>query len=110
MSYYTPDRWVIVRINTSEGQIDKILSSWYGGFAGSDEWRFSSGITKIEDKTEDSYPHYLIHNHSGSIYTCHKNNLGMSSYTSSVYLSLKKKVEETGGSMEVIDIVDVETI
>jgi hypothetical protein len=31
----------------------------------------------------------------------------MSSYTSSVYLSLKKKVEETGGSMEVIDIVDI---
>ena len=106
MSYYTPDRWVIVRIDSSEGQIDKILSSWYGGFAGSDEWRFSSGITKIEE-VNDGYPHYLIHNHSGSIYTCHKNNLGMSAYTSSVYLSLKKKVEETGGSMEVIDIVDI---
>lgn len=106
MSYYTPDRWVIVRIDSSEGKIDKILGSWYGGFAGSDEWRFSSGITKIEEKLNEKYPHYLIHNHSGSIYTCHKNNVGMSTYTSSIYLSYKKKVEEAGGSMEVIDVHD----
>ncbi len=106
MSYYTPDRWVIVRIDSSEGKIDKILSSWYGGFAGSDEWRFSSGITKIEDKTADSYPHYVIHNHSGSIYTCYKNSIGMSAYTSSVYNSYKKKIEDTGGSMEIIPVQD----
>jgi len=106
MDGYTPDRWVIVRINTGEVQIDKILSSWFGGFAGSDEWRFSSGITKVEDKTADSYPHYVIHNHSGSIYTCYKNNIGMSAYTSSVYNSYKKKIEDTGGSMEIIPVQD----
>lgn len=106
MNEYTPDRWVIVRINSSEGKIDKILSSWYGGFAGSDEWRFSSGITKIEEKLDHQYPHYLIHNHSGSIYTCHKNNIGMSTYTSSVYNSYMKKVEEIGGSMEIIPVED----
>ena len=106
MDGYTPDRWVIVRINSSERKIDKILSSWYGGFAGSDEWRFSSGITKIEEKLDHQYPHYLIHNHSGSIYTCHKNNIGMSTYTSSVYNSYKKKVEEIGGSIEIIPVQD----
>ena len=101
MSAYTPDRWVIVEMNSVHGTIRKILGSWYGGFAGSDEWRFSSGITEVIEHDN----HYEIHNHSGSIYTCYKNSIGMSSYTNMVFNDYKKKLEENnGGTMEIVDI------
>ena len=42
MSDYTPDRWVIVEINSPEhGKIRKVLGSWYGGYLGSDSWRMN---------------------------------------------------------------------
>ena len=102
MSEYTPDLWVIVEINSKEhGKIRKMLGSWYGGFAGSDEWRFSSGITEVIEHDN----HYEIHNHSGSIYTCYKNSVGMSGYTFIVFNDYKKKLEESNtGTMEIVDI------
>lgn len=109
MSNYTPDKWVIVRITSKEhGTIDKVLGSWYGGYGGSDSWRFSSGITKIEAKLDDKHPHYLVHNHSGSIYMCYKNCVGMSVYTAGVAENLFTQMEESGmGMMRVIDISEV---
>ena len=101
MSAYTPDRWVVVEMNSVHGNIRKILGSWYGGFAGSDEWRFSSGITEVIEHDN----HYEIHNHSGSIYTCYKNSIGMSSYTNMVFNDYKKKLEESNtGTMEIVTI------
>ena len=53
MSDYTPDRWMIARITShNHPTIDKIIGSWYGGYAGSDEWRFSSGITKKKEQVK----------------------------------------------------------
>lgn len=100
MSQYTPDLWEIVRVKVDDQQIDKVIGSWYGGYGGSDNWRFSSGITKIDEN--DS--HYDIHNHSGSVYTCYKNRQGMSGFTNREYGSIKKQIEQLGGSIEVLDI------
>ena len=104
MNQYTPDRWVIVEMNSEHGKIRKVLGSWYGGYAGSDEWRFSSGVTKIEEKLDDEHPHYVIHNESGSIYTCYVNNIGMSAYTSSIYENFKTEAEAVGATMEIVEI------
>ena len=105
MSQYEPHKWVIVKITLDNGDIlNKVLGSWYGGFAGSDNWRFSSGITKVEDK--DVY--YLVHNHSGSIYTCYKNLEGMSNYTTGVYNQFVKKTQVSGvGKLKIINIKDI---
>ena len=48
MSTYTPDLWVILEFKEkdSEEVNRKVLASWYGGYAGSDSWKLSSGITK----------------------------------------------------------------
>ena len=47
---YTPDRWEVINITNSKGVSHRrILGSWYGGFAGSDSWRASSGITEVID-------------------------------------------------------------
>jgi hypothetical protein len=87
VSEYTPDKWVVIEIEYGEEKIQKILSSWYGGWAGSDSWRLSSGITEVEE-LEDSY---IIKNESGSVYTCFKKRYGMSAYTTGVLESFKKQ-------------------
>jgi hypothetical protein len=105
MSQYEPHRWVIVKITLDNGDIlNKVLGSWYGGYAGSDNWRFSSGITKVED--EDLC--YLVHNQSGSIYTCYKSLEGMSNYTTNVYNQLVEEAQVSGvGKLEIINIKDI---
>ena len=87
MSEYTPDKWVVIEIAMDNTTVQRILSSWYGGWAGSDSWRLSSGITEVEE-LEDSY---IIKNESGSVYTCFKGRYGMSSYAMSILESFKKQ-------------------
>lgn len=79
---YLPDCWVIVRLSGSDigDPYYRILAGWYGGFAGSDAWRLSSGITSIKEYEW----HYLIRNESGSEYICKKNKERLSSLTASV--------------------------
>lgn len=84
MTDYYPDKWVVIEIKTPDTTIQKVLASWYGGFAGSDSWRCSSGITDIETLDD----RYLFHNESGSIYECFKHRYGMSAYTAIVYQHL----------------------
>jgi hypothetical protein len=90
MSEYYPDKWVIVNIATPEYRIRKVLGSWCGGFYCGDSYRLSSGITETIDK--GSY--YEIHNESGSIYNCYKDNFGMSLFTSGVYDSMLRNIPD----------------
>ena len=87
MSEYTPDKWVVIEIAMEGTVVQRILSSWYGGWAGSDSWRLSSGITGVEE-LEDSY---IIKNESGSVYTCFKGRYGMSAYAMSILEDFKKQ-------------------
>ena len=87
MSEYTPDKWVVIEIAMDNTTVRRILSSWYGGWAGSDSWRLSSGITEVEE-LEDSY---IIKNESGSVYTCFKGRYGMSSYAMGILEDFKKQ-------------------
>ena len=91
MSEYTPDKWVVIEIAMDGTNVQRILSSWYGGWAGSDSWRLSSGITEVEE-LEDSY---IIRNESGSVYTCYKGRYGMSSYAMSILEDFKKQASIT---------------
>jgi len=90
---YTPDRWILVRIESPEIKITKILSGWYGGYLNGDSWRLSSGVTKIEEHEK----YYLIHNESGSIYTCYKNNEGVSGYTGNILHNWKEQAKDRDG-------------
>lgn len=101
---YLPDCWVIVRLSgTDIGEIYyRILSGWYGGFAGSDTWRLSSGVTSIKEYRS----HYLVKNESGSLYICHKSRQRLSSLTASVLAGYGyKKPEEL--LVERVGITDV---
>jgi hypothetical protein len=101
MSDYTPDRWEVVEIQ-SDGHdtLRKILGSWYGGYASSDSWRFSSGITRVADK--DTY--WEVENYSGSIYTCYKESQGMSAYTAGVFANMVEQGKDKGVSLTIVDI------
>ena len=87
MGEFTPDKWVVIEIAMEGTTVQRILSSWYGGWAGSDSWRLSSGITEVEE-LEDSY---IIKNESGSAYTCFKGRYGMSSYAMGILEDFKKQ-------------------
>lgn len=99
MSTYTPDVWVIVEIKGSqvETTYHRILAGWYGGFARGDSWKMSSGITRIVE--HDTY--WEIHNSSGSIYDCHKNNERHSGYTRGIYESYAKDNNDKIGLTQV---------
>ena len=105
MNAHIPDRWMIARITShNHPPIDKIIGSWYGGYGGSDSWRFSSGITKVVEHDD----HYEVHNHSGSVYTLHKGAEGASSYTAATFNNMATQLEESGeGMMRIIDIKEV---
>ena len=78
---YTPDRWVVVTVQTNTETINKVFAGWVGGFAGSDSWKLSSGIVGVTEAPE----YYDFHNHSGSVYRCYKSEYGISRYMHSVY-------------------------
>jgi len=90
MTEYTPDKWVVVEIVSPEHTTQKVLASWYGNFAGADEWRLSSGITEAVENED----HYLFHNESGSIYKCFKESQGMSAYTTEIFEVWTKDLSE----------------
>ena len=102
MSTYTPDRWVLVEVGSKHGTYRKILASWYGGFAGSDSWKLSSGNTDFVDKGD----YYEVPQESGSVYHCHKQAEGMSGYTASILISWQKQLAESadGGTMNIIEV------
>lgn len=69
MREYTPDSWVPVLIESEEhGKIYKILCSWYGGFAGSDYWKLSSGVESINVEQGETQRILTMPQSSGSVY------------------------------------------
>ncbi len=68
----TPDRWLLVEI----GDIHKIFATWYGSYRYGASWRLNSGIESVE--VDGDY--FLFNGFSGSVYRCHKDNYGTTSY------------------------------
>ncbi len=93
MNTYIPDSWVIVEISSPEhGKILKILASWYGGYAGADSWKLSSGIETVKKNSN----RYEAINSSGSLYILDGSELvyRMSGYATNVYANLRRQLDE----------------
>lgn len=97
MTEYFPDKWTIVEIKTPKETLYKVLASWYGGWAGSNSWKMSSGINKITEKDDT----YEFDNYSGSMYSCHKETYGSSMYTMSVYNDYEKQITEANNGVSI---------
>lgn len=86
---YIPDKWVIVKI-TEPGEFTyKVFAGWLEGYTTAPSWKLNSGIVNV---TMDG-DYFMFEGYSGSIYRCHKNQYGMSSYMMDIYKSLEKLVE-----------------
>lgn len=96
--FYTPDKWVILRINTKDAVIHKVFAGWYGGYTRGDSWKISSGIVDFIDKEV----FYSSLQDSGSTYNLYKISEGMSVYQSILLEDWVKKLQEQGIAVEVI--------
>jgi len=106
MSTYTPDAWVPVLIeSTDHGKVYKILAGWYGGYAGADYWKLSSGVESIsvsEDGTMLTMPQA-----SGSTYVVGKNTR-MSVLMCEVFASFEEQAKTSG--LFTIKIIEVQEL
>jgi hypothetical protein len=84
-----PDGYRLLLIYNS---LVKLFRSFDGAFAIAEQWMLNSGCTKIIPV--DDY--YQVYGYSGSIYTIHKEQGHLNSYTSSVLRGIVKKLEDAG--------------
>ena len=45
---YTPDNWVVIKMDGDEPHY-RVLAGWSGGYTTGDHWRVNSGITKVQE-------------------------------------------------------------
>ena len=100
---YTPDSWVIVKIQSEkDGTIYKVLAGWSGSYLYGASWKLSSGIVTFEDKGE----YYESLQDSGSTYILYKSSERMSGIMLDVFASFTEKIKIIDGTIEVIDSGD----
>ena len=103
MSTYTPDSWVIAKIQSEKyGTIYKVLVGWSGSYLYGASWKLSSGIVTFEDKGE----HYESLQDSGSTYVLYKSSERMSAIMASTFASFEEQLKGINGTIEVIDSGD----
>lgn len=101
MGMYSPDKWVVLRITQTDGEVwFRLFAGWYGGYASGDSWRANSGITKIVDKGEL----YEVYGESGSCYYCYKTAEGLSGYMDSVLYGYQQSALEQGANVELSSV------
>ena len=91
MTEYTPDSWVIVKIQSEQhGTIYKVLAGWSGSYLYGDSWKLSSGIVTLVDT--GSY--YDSLQDSGSVYMLYKPNERMSLILAQTLSSFELQLQE----------------
>lgn len=101
MNDYIPDRWVVIKINTTTSvPVYKIFACWFGGWAGSNSWRLNSGITKASLQGFV----YSFSGSSGSVYECHRDTYGTHMYGNSVLNNMIDKAKLNGITIEILPI------
>jgi hypothetical protein len=93
---YNPDKWVLVKVNSSEPHY-RVLAAWVGGYVSGDAWRINSGVTHVDVDGDN----YKIYGDSGSCYEVYKGNYGLAMITSSVLNSWN---QENEGLVELIEL------
>ena len=94
-----PDTWVIVKITSKEyPPVYKVLAGWYGGYAGANSWKMSSGITVIEERDSDT----IAVNASGSEYVVN-GQPHLSGMCANVLHSYSEQLKQIGATMEIFE-------
>ena len=88
--YYTPDSWVLLKINNPKDPHYRVLAGWSGGYLSGDSWRLNSGITRHEFDGD----YWYFYGSSGSCYKCYVDSYCMRNIMGSVYRELVDKYGE----------------
>lgn len=99
MADYTPDRWLVLRIQTDKEILYKVFASWSGGYTGSDSWKLNSGIVRATWAD----PYWEFDGSSGSVYSCHWDGYGTNGYGGAVLDNLISQAQAQGIEIEVMD-------
>jgi len=83
-----PDGYRFILIDNS---LVKLFRSYDGAWVVAEQWFLNSGTTKIILR-DDGY--YDVYGYSGSIYTIRSEQGQLNGYTSGVYWSILKKLED----------------
>ena len=106
MTEYTPDSWVVVKIESEQyGTIYKVLAGWPGSYLYGDSWKLSSGIVTFVDT--GSY--YESLQDSGSVYMLYKNNERMSLILAQTLSSFELQLQGVNATIEVVKVQEVQT-
>lgn len=92
---YRPDRWVVLKLNN----IYKVFGTWRGSYLTGDSWRLNSGIVGVEK--EDDF--YIFKGYSSSLYYCHQNMYGSTSYGNGILDSWIEELDGTENRGEVLE-------
>jgi hypothetical protein len=95
MTAYTPDKWIVVKIDGEDPHY-RILGSWSGGYLDGDSWRMNSGIVRVE--ADDNY--LKFYGSSGSCYVVHKEMWGTNMIGQGTYDKYKASL---GDKFNIVD-------
>jgi hypothetical protein len=85
MTYYAPDKWVVLKVPTGY----KVLGGWSGGYLDGSTWRLNSGIVRVEEELDwKDEKSLMFYGHSGSVYRCYKRDYGFNSASIEIFISL----------------------
>ena len=96
---YTPDNWVVIKLDDGVDPHYRVLAGWSGGYLDGDRWRINSGITKVETvvitgggitKVEEDDGYYNFSGSSGSTYRCGKKSYMLRMNNAHVWSKLEK--------------------
>jgi hypothetical protein len=97
---YTPDKWVVVKIEGKDIPLTyKVFACWYGGYLNGDSWKMNSGIKKATKKKNC----WFFKGFSGSVYECHEGRYGTNMYGGGVLESFIERAKEVNTIIEVLD-------
>lgn len=100
MNTYTPDKWVVIKIEGKDIPLTyKVFACWYGGYLNGDSWKMNSGIKKVSKKKNCWY----FEGFSGSTYECHKERYGTNMYGGGVMQNIIEKAKEQDIVIKVLD-------
>lgn len=103
---YSPDWWLIVKINGQTPHY-RVFGAWSGGYLDGDSWRLNSGIVRVEEDEK----HFYFIGHSGSSYRCNKKAYGSNAYGYSVVTNFCDKSEGTAEYLkEMPDVMSMDWI
>jgi hypothetical protein len=108
MSEYSPSVWHIIKIKAPEHDLYyRVLAGWYGGYAGSDSWKISSGINAVIDKGT----YWEMPQSSGSVYYCYKESERHSMLTQMTFQKYRNQFEtEFDGQEWTFEIVPIQDV